>query len=344
MEDGLTEVRDGVVIAAEINIIKVQTKKVVLSASVEIGRLLCEAKELVKFGDWEGWLKEKVDYSQSTANNLMKIYKEYGDEQIDLLGTSKSQTFGNLSYSQAIALFALPAEEREDFVKGNNVEDMTARQLQDAIKAKEQAEKKASDAISEKEKIQNKFDGTNKLLTAANDSKDKLEEALKKADDAKANAEKKLSSETKELREELAKLSAKQAAPPSPEELEQLRADVRAGIEADYKKQTEQLTLEKKTAEDEKAEIEKKYKDKLKQLKLDNESILEQRKAAEKQLALAAPETQKFSVYFENFQRDFQSMEAALKGLTGSGNTETAGKLRGALSKIITGMVGKVGV
>jgi len=103
-------------------------------------------------------------------------------------------------------------------------------------------------------------------------------------------------------------------------------------------RQTEQLTLEKKTVEDEKAEIRKNYEKKLKQLNLDNESILQRQQAAEKQLALAAPETQKFRVHFENFQRDFQSMEVAINNLTDSGNTETSEKLRGALSKIIVGM------
>jgi len=36
-------------------------------------------------------------------------------------------------------------------------------------------------------------------------------------------------------------------------------------------------------------------------------------------------------------------MEAAINNLTDSGNTETAEKLRGALSKIIAGMAEKIG-
>lgn len=254
MANEINKVRDGAIIAAEINIIKEDTKRAVLSASIQIGQRLCEAKELVQFGDWEQWLYEKVDYSQSTANNLMKIYKEYGDGQINFLSnTSKSQTFGNLTYSQAIALFALPAEEREEFVKENPVEDMTTQQLRDAIK---QAEKEKADALAEKEETNNKLVNTNKLLTLANDGKDKLEQALKKEQDAKTKADEKV----KKLKLELTAAVKPNAVPPSPEELKKLRAEVKAEIEADYKKQSEQLTLEKKTAEDAAAEIEKNIK------------------------------------------------------------------------------------
>jgi len=327
MTNEITEVRDGAIIAAEINTIKNRTKREVLAASIEIGQRLCEAKELVPYGDWERWLHDRVDYSQSTANNLMRIFTEYGDNQIDLLGASKSQTFGNLTYSQAIALFALPAEEREDFVKENPVEDMTARQLQEAIKGKEQAEKEKADAIAEKEKVLNQAEGQKKLYENANI--------------AKTEAEKKLQEETERFKEELAAAIKPEATGPSKDELKKLRADVRAKVEKEYKSQVEQISLEKKTAEDAKAEVEAKYQKELKQLKLDNESIIAKQKAAEKQLALAAPETQKFTVYFESFQREYQNMQAALKSLTDSGNAETADKLRGALSKIIAGMVEK---
>jgi len=58
------------IIAAEINGIKDQTRKVALLASIEIGRRLVEAKAMIEHGRWGNWLKETVNYSQSTANNL----------------------------------------------------------------------------------------------------------------------------------------------------------------------------------------------------------------------------------------------------------------------------------
>ena len=78
------------IIAAEINGIKEQTKKMVLYNSIEIGRKLTEAKLLMDHGEWGKWLENAVDYSKSTANNLMKIFQEYGAEQITLLDNNLS--------------------------------------------------------------------------------------------------------------------------------------------------------------------------------------------------------------------------------------------------------------
>lgn len=87
------------VIAFEINSIKEQTRTFVLQSSIEIGRRLIEAKAVVAHGSWGGWLEENVAYSQSTANSLMKIFKEYD---------ANSQTLGNLNYTQAVTLLGVP--------------------------------------------------------------------------------------------------------------------------------------------------------------------------------------------------------------------------------------------
>ena len=134
------------VIAVEINSIKSQTRQIILTNSIEIGRRLIEAKELIGHGGWELWLKESVDYSQSTAENLIRIFNEYGSKQITLLDDNlKSQTFVNLSYSQALALLGLPSEQRENFVKENDIDKMSTRELQKAIKEKKALANKLND-------------------------------------------------------------------------------------------------------------------------------------------------------------------------------------------------------
>ena len=85
-------------LVSEIRMITEQTKQVVLFNSIEIGRRLTEAKAMVKRGTWGTWLKERVDYSQRTANNFMKIYQEYGRNGL----AEKSQALANLSYTQAL--------------------------------------------------------------------------------------------------------------------------------------------------------------------------------------------------------------------------------------------------
>jgi hypothetical protein len=53
---------------------------------------------------------------------------------------SNSPTLGDMTQSKVFALLDLPQEEREEFVTENNIDEMTTRQLQQAIKEKKQAE------------------------------------------------------------------------------------------------------------------------------------------------------------------------------------------------------------
>jgi len=132
------------VIAAEIRSLDSQARKVVFDSAVEIGKRLHEAKAIVAHGEWGTWLEANVSYSQSTAINFMRVATEYAD--------ANPQTFGNLSYSQAVALLSVPSEERESFVAENNVESMSTRELAAAIKAKEEAERLLKES-KEKEQI-----------------------------------------------------------------------------------------------------------------------------------------------------------------------------------------------
>ena len=135
-------------VAAEINLIKDQTRKLVLSNSILIGKKLKEVKEMLEPGQFGKWLTEAVDFSQSTANNLMRVYDEYGADQGVLFGSAaKSDVVEKLTYTQAVLLLGVPAEQREDFIKEAHVEDISTRELQAEIKklkmAKEAAEAKA---------------------------------------------------------------------------------------------------------------------------------------------------------------------------------------------------------
>lgn len=131
------------IIAAEINNIKDQTKTILLNNSIEIGRRLVEAKQIVEHGEWGKWLEEKVDYSQRTAQNLMKIFEKYGSAQLSLLGdNAKTQALADLSYTQAVALLGIEDDkERETFIEENDVKNMSTRELQQAIKERDQAKK-----------------------------------------------------------------------------------------------------------------------------------------------------------------------------------------------------------
>ena len=61
-------------IASEINFIKEESGKMLLTNAVEIGGRLTEAKALLPHGEWLKWLTESVrllpEYSQQTDENL----------------------------------------------------------------------------------------------------------------------------------------------------------------------------------------------------------------------------------------------------------------------------------
>lgn len=135
-----TTQRDLTAVTLEIRTLHRQAQQVVLSYAIEIGKRLTEAKELVEYGTWGTYLKEELGYSQSTANNFMRIYDAYGKDQQSLFGgEAKSQTLGNLTYTKALALLAVPDEEREEFVESHDVEGMSTRELEAAIRERDEA-------------------------------------------------------------------------------------------------------------------------------------------------------------------------------------------------------------
>jgi len=160
MNNSIAE-RTPLVIATEINTIKQQTSKVLLANAIEIGRKLKEAKDLVPHGEWGHWLKESVNYSQRTAERLMKLCQEYGTEQLALPDSGsnpKSTLVSILTYPQALILLGIPEEEREEFIEKHDVESMTKSELQQAVKDRDQA-------IQEKKDLQKDLDVKSSEIT-----------------------------------------------------------------------------------------------------------------------------------------------------------------------------------
>lgn len=138
------------VVTLEIQTLQRQAIEVNLLYAIEIGRRLTEAKAMLPHGQWGDYLKTQVSYSQSTANNLMRIFREYGDNQQSLFGAAKSQTFANLPYSKALRLLAIPdEEEREQFAADHDLDAMSVRELDAAIKARDEAQREAAAAQKE---------------------------------------------------------------------------------------------------------------------------------------------------------------------------------------------------
>jgi hypothetical protein len=139
------------VVAAEINVIKRQTAEIINRSVFEIGKRLCEAKALIGHGNWGAWLQENVDYSETTARSMMRIYQEMGGEQVDLItGEAPIDVFETLNMSQMVALFPLRPEERIEFVKENDVADKSVRQIEELVRKVKDAEARAAQEREDK--------------------------------------------------------------------------------------------------------------------------------------------------------------------------------------------------
>ncbi|AHF10633.1 MULTISPECIES: DUF3102 domain-containing protein [Dehalobacter] len=149
MDNPATE-RTPLVIAAEIKMITCQTKKILLTSAIEIGRHLQEAKAMLKHGEWIKWLEESVNYSRRTASRLIKLYEEYGPSFPEGSDSSNGTPVSHLTYIQALLLLGLPAEEREEFITHNDVGSMTKQELQQALKDRDQANQAKEQALQEK--------------------------------------------------------------------------------------------------------------------------------------------------------------------------------------------------
>ena len=80
-------------LSSEINTIKIQTQAVIQNATLEIGRRLIQAKAAVPHGCWGQWLKEKVDYSERTAQMLISTFERFGSGQQKLLGRQQTRNW-----------------------------------------------------------------------------------------------------------------------------------------------------------------------------------------------------------------------------------------------------------
>ena len=114
-------VRSIEIVTAEICTIRDNVARVVMEGVVQIGRRLEEAKQLVPQGEWLHYLETQLGYKPSTAQNYMRIAREFGDAQIGLSGKSPSDFFGNLGYSQLLPLLGMPEEEREQLAEEHDL-------------------------------------------------------------------------------------------------------------------------------------------------------------------------------------------------------------------------------
>lgn len=316
------------IIGAEIRGLTQQAKTMTLWFGIEIGRRLTEAKAMLEHGQWLAYLKEQTEFSQPSASRLMRLYDEYGAKQTSLFGAELNySTLNNLSISNALRLLAVPEDEREEFAAEHDVEHMSARELDELIKQRDEAEKRAAKA---EEQVQQAADGAAKADEQYQKAKQELHllrEKLENAEAQKSAAEKELS----ELRER----------------------PVEVAVEVDEKAVEEAVTAARAKNDAEWAEKMAKVKNELSEAGLKAEKLKAKIKKAEEKAAASAAELEKlkksqtlsdpntavFKQIFEQVQEDFNKLHGSLLKVKAS-DPDTAEKLAAAVRALVDKMQG----
>lgn len=326
-------------LAVEIITFDRQAKITAVSCAIEIGERLLEAKDLVPHGEWGKWLKENVNYSQSTANNLMRLYKEYGNNQGSLFTTvTNSQAIMNLDVSKALALTVLPPEEREEFVAEHDVEQMSTRDLKEALQEnrelKRQLEEKDKQvketsaqldtAITERQKMQERLNetvnqnaGYEKSLQVKIDAAKKLEQEKKVAEEKRRESEQKV----QQLQRQIDALK-EQNPQPDQQMIGQLRAEAEKQAQQQFQEQIEKLTQEKERAEQKAQQAEERN-----------------RQLESKASSVQSKELIVFDEKFKAFQDNYNQLNSLIAKMEDA----TAGKVREAVKKLLSVMTENLG-
>ena len=280
------------------------------NAILGIGQRLLEAKAMLPQGEWLPWLTEQVEFSERQAQRFMKLAQEWANPT----------ALSDLGATKALALLALPPEERQKFLSENHIVDgeeksvidMTSRELEKAVKERDEALHAAEAARAAAE--------------TADQSRAKMEAdmtALKKLHQAAQAAE-------AQARENLAKAQA---------ELKALRErPVEVAVEVDQKALEEarrEAVAQMQAKVDKAAEARKKAEEQRKKAEEELAAVRQQLEAAqqaERQTVISGDkDLALFDLLFSQGNETVNKLHGLLLKVRGRGDMELAGKLQKAL-------------
>ena len=314
-------------IGEEIRNLTYQAKCMTVYYGVEIGRRLVEAKQMVGHGAWGDWVKKETEFSQSTATRFMRVFEEYGGEQIGIFGAvENSSTLQNLSISNALRLLAVPKEEREEFAAEVDAEHISARELERAIRERDEARSTAEAAraeASEAEKSRAKMEADMAVLKNLQQSAREAEEDARR--------------ELEEVRRELQELRDKPvevAVEVDEAAVGKAAEEARAAAESEWKeklaaaeRKLSDAAGEKKALEDKLQELRKKVKSAGAAGEQDRERLAGEVEALKKQLTMSRTEIVTFKAKLETMSASYAGVKEALEQMDG----ETRKKMKAAL-------------
>lgn len=273
-------------------------------AILTIGRCLIEAKDMLPHGEWKDWLADRVEFSERAAQRFMRLAREW----------SNPTALSDLGATKALTLLALPAEEREQFMEDHDVIDMTTRQLEQAIKERDEARKaaeaakaEASTAEQDRAKMADDMAMTKASLRAV------LEEKQRTVQDVD-----RLQQELAELKKRPVEVAVETVA--DPEALEKARAEAVAEMQAKLDRAKERQKKAEAQAKEAQAALER------------TQAQLQDSERARKNAVLASDEDMAtFQVLFQQAQDQANKMRGILLKLRGRPDSTAAQGVEKAL-------------
>lgn len=309
-------VRDINTITSEIRYIQNDVQQYAAQGALKIGERLCEAKELLGHGEFLPWIKDEFGWTDRTAQKLMAVYREFGDSQKSLFGPEiNTKTYSDLPVSKLYLLISVPESEREDFVKENNVAEMSVREMEKLLREKKEAEDESREAHAELDKLADKYAA---LSAVASEQEKELKAAQA---DVSASIE-----------------AAKKEAAAEAEKARRAAEKAQKAAEAEAKKARDEAEAAKKDLQQlrDNPEIPQEVMDKLKaQFGKAAEEAEARAIEAEAKLKVSDPDVAMFKLHFDNLQKTAASMAQLITKMKRSGNADMADKLSRAACAVL---------
>lgn len=315
--------RTAATIAAEIRMLDRQAANICMTYIIEIGRRLVEAKSMVADGMWLEYIKNELNYEKSTAQNYMRLYERYGTGQQSMFGTfAETETFGRLTYTKALALLQVPDEDLQEFAENNDIENMSTRELQKAIRERDAAISDREAAVAQVGVLQTKVDNQDKVV-------DKLTADLKSVnDDYEAKV-----AEVEKLRNDLRSAREKEASAKSALKKAKENPDIPEAVMEKLRAEAEAAATEKATADAQK-KLDTAAND-LEKVRLELLQTREALEAAQKEAKLQNPDAAVFKELFEQVQSDCKRLIEVLTKIR-QADPELGIKLSSAVDALVS--------
>ena len=293
-------------LAAEINAIKEQVRETVYLSTCRIGEKLLLAKGAVGHGNWGQWLKDNVDYSERTAQNIITIYKNFNNKETKLFGTAPdAELLSKLNQSQLLALSSIKDEEkRTEFMNEHKEElpDMSKQELTKALSELKEVKEVVAEKDSEIKALRGRFDDVRGHYDEARKKWQEAEAKLQSAGDSQELAE--LKKKCEALQRDLSRADKQhEAMAQEVEKYQNLFEDTKSQLEEAKKAPIETTTVT----------VEKMPEDKAKQLEMLQARVAELEAVKPER----TPEEKQLIRHYENIRTEIESLLTQLSYIDG---------------------------